>query len=64
MELGIQAVATRTLMVTVDVVQWHPISSSPRVVLESPKAHMSSQDLCGTVTADSANDIQEVQIRD
>jgi hypothetical protein len=64
MELGMQAVATRALMATLDEVQPHRILLRPRVVLESPRAHMFSQYLCGTETPDSAHIIHEDQIRD
>ena len=64
MELGMQAVATRALMSILDEAQPHRISLRPRVVLESPRAHMFSQYLCGTETPDSAHIIHEVQIRD
>jgi hypothetical protein len=52
------------LMATLDKVQPHRISSRARVVLESQRAHIFSQYFCGTETPDSANIIQEVQIRD
>ena len=64
MELGLQAVATRALMATLDEAQPHRISVRRRVVLESPRAHMFSQYLCGTETPDSAHIVHEVQIRD
>jgi hypothetical protein len=64
MELGMQAVATRASMATLDEVQPHRISLRPRVVLESPRAHMFSQYLCGTETPDSVYIIHDVQIRD
>jgi len=64
MEPGMQAVATQALMATLDEVQPHRISLRLRVVLDSPRAHMFSQYLCGTEIPDSAPSIHEVQIRD
>jgi len=51
-------------MATLEEIQPHRISLRPRVVLESPKALMSSQSLCGTARPDSSHIVHEVQIRD
>jgi len=64
MELGMEEVGAQALMATLDEVQPHQISLTSRVVLESPRATMLSQYLCGTETPDSAHIIHEVQIRD
>jgi hypothetical protein len=63
-ELGLQSLGTRALMATLEEIQPHRISLRPRVVLESPKALMSSQYLCGTARPDSSHIVHEVQIRD
>ena len=63
-ELGLQPLGTRALMATLEQIQLHRISLRPRVVLESPKALMSSQYLCGTARPDSLHIVHEVQIRD
>jgi len=62
MELGMQAAGTRALMATLEVIQPHRIALKPRVILESPSAHMFSQYLCGTETPDSAHIIHEVMV--
>jgi len=64
MELGMEKLGAQALMATLDEVQPHRISLKSRVVLESPRARMLSQCLCGTETPDSAHIIHEVQIRD
>jgi len=51
-------------MATLEEVQPHRISLRPRVVLESLKAQMSCQYLCGTARPDSSHIVHEVQIRD
>jgi len=51
-------------MATLEEIQPHRISLRPRVVLESPKALMSSQYLCGTPRPNSSHIVHEVQIRD
>jgi len=63
-ELGLQSLGTRALMATLEEIQPHWISLRPRVVLESPKALMSSQYLCGTARPDSLHIVHEVQIQD
>jgi len=45
-ELGLESLSTRVLMATFEEIQPHQMSLWPRVVLESPKALMSSQYLC------------------
>jgi len=64
MELGMEKLGAQALMATLDEVQPHRISLKSIVVLESPRARMTSQYLCGTETPDSAHIIHEVQIRD
>jgi hypothetical protein len=49
----------QTLMATMDSIQPHRIALKSRVLLESPKALMSSQYLCGT-----SHIIHEVFVRD
>jgi len=64
MELGMQAAGTRALMATLEAIKPHRIALKPRVILESPRAHMFSRYLCGTETPDSAHIMHEVMIRD
>jgi hypothetical protein len=64
MELGMEKLGAQALMATLDEVQPHQISLKSRVVLESPRARLLSQYLCGTETPDSSHIIHEVQIRD
>jgi hypothetical protein len=54
----------QTLMATMDSIQPHRIALKSRVLMESPKAHMSSQYLCGTSRPDTSHIIHEVFIRD
>jgi hypothetical protein len=61
-ELG--KVGSQALMATLDEIRPHRIAQKSRVILESPRAHMLSQYLCGTETPDSAHIIHEIQIRD
>jgi hypothetical protein len=63
-ELGLQSLGTRALMATSVGIQPHWISPRPIVVLESPKALISSQYLCGTAKDDSLHIVDKVQIRD
>ena len=63
-ELGLLSLGTRALMATLDEIQPHRISLRPRVVLESPKALISSHYFCGTAGPDSSHIIHEVQICD
>jgi len=51
-------------MATLEEIQPHRISLRPRVVLESPKALMSSKYLCGMARPDSSHIVHEVQIQD
>jgi len=51
-------------MATLDEIQPHRIALKSKVILESPRAQMLSQYLCGTETRDSARIIHEIQIRD
>jgi len=59
-----QAAGTRALMAMLEAIQPHGIALKRRVILESPRAHMFSQYLCGTETPDSADIIHEGMIRD
>jgi len=47
-----------------DSIQLDRIASVSRVLLESPKAHMSTQYLCGTSRPDTSHIIHELCIRD
>ena len=59
-----QKLGAQALMATLEEVQPHRISLKSRVVLESPRARMLSQYLCGTETPDSAHIIHQVKIQD
>jgi hypothetical protein len=61
-ELGLPSLGTSVLMATLEEIQQHRISLRPRVVLETPKALMSSQYLCGTARPDSSHIVHEAQI--
>jgi hypothetical protein len=63
-ELGLERLAMQTLMATMDSIQSHQISLNSRVLLESTKALMSSQYVCGTSRPDMSLMIHEVLIRD
>jgi len=54
----------QTLMATMDSIQPHRIALKSRVLLESPKALMSRQYLCGTSRPDTSHIIHKVFIRD
>jgi len=54
----------QALMATMDSLQPHRIALKSRVVLESPKALMSSQYLCGTSRPDTSHIVHDVFIRD
>jgi hypothetical protein len=62
LELG--QVGSQALMAKLDEIRPHRIALYLRVILESPRAQMLSQYLCGTETPDSAHIIHEIQIRD
>jgi hypothetical protein len=64
MELGMEKLGAQALMATLHEVQPHGISLKSRVVLESPRARMLNQYLCGTEIPDSAHIVHEVHIRD
>jgi len=64
MQQGMQEAGTRSLMATLEAIQPQRIALKPRVIVESPRAHMFSQYLCSTETPDSAHIIHEVMIRD
>jgi hypothetical protein len=64
MELGMEKLGAQTQMATLDEVQPHRISLKSSVILETPRARMLSQYLCGTEIPDSAHIVHEVQIRD
>jgi hypothetical protein len=63
-ELALEGLAMQTLMAMMDSIQPHRITLKSRVVLESPKAHMSRQYLCRTSRPDKSRIIHEVFIRD
>jgi len=52
------------LMATTDSIQPHGIAFKSRVLMESSKAHLSSQYLWGTSRRDTSHSIHEVFIRD
>jgi len=54
----------QTLTATMDSIQPHRIALKSRVVLQSPKGHMSSQYLCGMSRQDMSHNIYQVWIRD
>jgi hypothetical protein len=51
-------------MATMDSIQPHRIALKSRVLLESPKALMSSQYLCGTSRPDTSHIVHDVFTRD
>jgi len=53
----------KTFMVAIDSIPPHQIALKSRLLMESPKAHMSSQYLCGTSRPDMFHIIHEVFIR-
>jgi hypothetical protein len=63
-QLRLESLAMQTLMATMDSIQPHRIPLKSRVLLESPKALMSSKYICGTSRPDTSNIIHEVCIRD
>ena len=63
-ELELGKVVSQALMATLDEIQPHRIALQSRVILESPRAQMLSQYLCGTETPDSAHTIHEIQTRE
>jgi len=63
-KIALQSLGMRVLMTTLHEIQPHQISLRSRVVSDSPKALMSSQDLGGTARPDSSHTVHEVQIRD
>jgi hypothetical protein len=63
-ELGMETLGMQSQIATLDEIKPHRISLQPREVLESPRAHMSSQYLCSTTHPDSTHIIHEVQVRD
>jgi hypothetical protein len=54
----------QTLMATMDSIQPHRIAFQSRVLMESPKALMSSQYICGTSRLDTSHIVHDVLIRD
>jgi len=64
MELGMEKLGVQAPMTTLDEVQPHRISLKSSVVLESLRARMLSQYLCGTEILNSAHIAHEVQNRD
>jgi len=63
-ELGIVKRAIGALMATLDEVRPHRVALRSAVILESPRAVMSSQYLCGTTSPDMAHLMHEVEVRD
>jgi len=63
-ELELKRLAMQTLIAMMDSIQPHRIALKSRVLLERPKAHMSSEHLCGTSRPDTFHIIHEVFIRD
>jgi len=62
-ELGLPSLGTRALLETWEEIQLHRISLRPMVVLQNPKALISSQYLCGMERPDSSHIVHKVQIR-
>jgi hypothetical protein len=54
----------QALIATMDSIQPHRIALNSRVLLESPKALMSSQYICGTSRPDTSHIVEDVFIRD
>jgi hypothetical protein len=63
-ELEMEKLGARPLMATLDEVKPHRVALKSRVILESPRAVMSSQYLCGTTRLDTAHIVHEVEVRD
>jgi len=63
-ELGMEKLGAGALMATLDEVKPHLVALKSRVILESPRAVMSSQYLCGTTRPDTAHIVHEVEVRD
>ena len=63
-EHGLERLAMQILIATMDSIQPHWIALKSRVLLESPKAHMSIKYLCSTSRPDASHIIHEVFIRD
>jgi len=63
-ELGLKSLGMRALMATLEEIEPHQIPLRPSVVLDSPKALMSGQYLCGTARPDASHIVHAVQIRD
>jgi hypothetical protein len=54
----------QTFVAMLDSIQLHWNALKATLLLSSPKAHMSSQYLCGRARPDTSNNIHEVFIRD
>jgi len=63
-ELELGKVGSQALMAPFDEIQPHQIVPKSSLILESPRAQMLSQYLCGTETPDSAHITHEIQTRD
>jgi hypothetical protein len=62
LELG--NMGSQAVMATLDEIRPHQIALKSRVILESLRAQMLRQYLCGTETPDSAHIVHKIQIRD
>jgi hypothetical protein len=65
-ELGLQRLAVRSLLASLDEVEMHRIALKSRVRLEAPKSQalFSSQYLCGSSRPDTSHVIHEISIQD
>jgi len=64
MQLGIEMLSAQAPRATLDEDQSHRILLQSRVALESLRASMLSQCLCGTEIPDSAHIVHQLQMRD
>jgi hypothetical protein len=62
-ELGLQRLASRALLATIDEVEMHRIALKSRVRLEAPRHLLSSQYLCGSSRPDTSHVVHEVSVR-
>ena len=63
-ELAMETLGAPALMATLDEVKPHRVALKSRVILESPRAVMSRQYLCGTTRPNTAHIVHEVDVRD
>jgi len=61
LKLGLQSLGEPVWMATAEDIQLDWISLKPRVVLQSPKALMSSRSLCGMAREDSSHGVHKFQ---